>query len=726
MQFISDVLPDLAARTPLSRNADVNLSPALTPKDLLELPSVGSAVPNVSGTLLFVIYSKWSHDTDTESCSLQVSSIAGSAAGSQTILLEIDLPAGEAFWFNDTTLVVAVPDSTEHTTSLYACNISQDSRPERVARSVAEIGELIGALPTDSAGHFRYSPSPRVLVFTARVFSDGNLVTAVAQDRAWSERKDTARVYDGQTYLRHWNQYGGPMHSALFSTSLSVHERKWQLGDTYVNLLKGTYHKVPATDSPGPDFDVSDSQVVYTTKDTSLREAFHTKKNVFLVDLNGRSPPQELTIGDHGGTSNPIFSPDGKCVAWLEIESDGAFDAKNYVVLYDTKTKTRFTLLQGWDRSPSSIAFSSGSHVLYLTAPEIARVKIFAYPLFENAQDNPAPITLTHTGEATDLHALSDGRLLYTHTTLTSPGSARLLSNLHDISNPSAIVSQEVASPSVDALGAPREYSRLEEFWFEGDSRKVQGYLIKPRGWTASKKWPVVLLIHGGPQWLWGDSWSDNFNTQIFSEQGYFVVAINPSGSTSFGQECTDAVTGDWGGAPLRDIAKGFKGVLKEYTEIDPKRAFAFGGSYGGYMINLLQGQARGLGLQFAAMASLCGIFNTEYLSYTMDELFVMRHDWRGWPWEKQSQSIHDALSPHKFVQNWEIPQLVMHGDLDFRVPVTERIATFNALQQRGVPSRLLIFEKESHVFENRNNVLIHFNEVFAWFERFARVKDAV
>ncbi|KZV68039.1 alpha/beta-hydrolase [Peniophora sp. CONT] len=757
MRLSPEILLGLAAQVPLSSHNQANRqqdalnddSPvsstrAFTPKDLVEQPSVGTAIVNPSGNLLFVPYSKWSLDTNTESHSLRIHSL--DALSPRDVLHEISLPVvGEAFWYDDITLVAALPNATDRTTSLYASYLSQDALSEEVVTTLSGVGELVGVLPTDTAAYFRYSAASRALVFTARVFPDGNLTTAVKQEREWKGRPNTARAYDGRSYTRFWNEYGDPMHSSLFSVPLSVRRGKWQLGDLHVNLLNGTAHKVPAEDSldPGNDFDVSASQVVYTTKDPELSEAFHTKRDassrptsfacaadveqVYLVDIHGRSPTRELTAGAHGETSNPVFSPDGKLIAWLESSQDGAFAQKNFVVVYNTQTDARLEILQDWDRSPSSIAFSPDSTSLYLTAPEMARVKVFYYPLYDNASKTAAPVTLTRDGEALGLQPLPNGRLIYTHRTLTNPGNVVLLSNIQAPVDPYAIESHEITQLLPPVLSAPHVFSGMEDFWFDGDARKIHGYVLKPRGWTpdaAKKDWPVVLFIHGGPQLMSGDAWNVPFNPQVYSQQGYFVVAINPTGSISFGQEYADAVIGDWGGAPLRDITKGFKHALKEYPEIDPKRAFAVGFSYGGYMINLLQGHARELDLEFAAFANMGGPFNAEYFAYTIDQLFLMHYSWLGWPWENKTQSIYNAFSPQRFVQNWETPQLNIHGDADFRVPVTDGIATFNALQQRGVPSRLVIFDEEPHVFGNPHNIVIYHEAIFEWFERFARGKN--
>ncbi|KZV68051.1 alpha/beta-hydrolase [Peniophora sp. CONT] len=745
MQLTSDLLLGLAAQIPLSSfeevnrqhdaldgNLPVDTARAFTPKDLVEQPSVGPAIVNPSGNLLFVPYSKWSLDTDTESHFLRIHSL--NTLNPRDVLHETSLPvAGDAFWYDDTTLIATLSNATDRTTSLYASYLSQDAFPGEVIKSLSGPGELVGVLPTDTAAYFRYSAASHTLVFAARVFPDGDLTTAVEQERLWKGRNDTARVYDGngKSYMRFWDKYGGPMHSSLFSVSLNVHGGKWQLGDSYVNLLAGTTHEVPPQDSLARyaenDFDISASQVVYTTKDPELSEAFHTKKDVYLVDIDGRWPPRELTRGVHGETFNPVFSLDGRLVAWLEYPQDGGIAQKSYVVLYDTRTDKSLKLLQDWDRSPGSIAFSSDSTMLYLTAPDMARVKVFAYALYDTASGTAEPVALTRNGEASGLQPLPNGCLIYTHRTLTSPGNVVLLSNIQATSVPSLVAPYEITKLSFSALSSSHIFSGMEEFWFDGDARKIHGYVLKPRGWTpdaAEKEWPVVLFIHGGPQENNGDSWDVPFNPQVYSQRGYFVVAINPTCSSSFGQNYTDAIINDWGGAPLRDIAKGFEHALKHYPEIDPKRAFAVGLSYGGYMINLLQGHARALGLEFAAFANMDGVFNLEYLSYTIDQLFFMRYNFLGWPWENRTRSTYDAFSPHQFVQNWETPQLTIHGDADFRVPVTEGIATFNALQQRGVPSRLLIFDKEPHLFTNPRNIVIYYEAIFEWFERFSDGKN--
>ncbi|VDB96165.1 unnamed protein product [Peniophora sp. CBMAI 1063] len=735
MRVTPDLVLGLAAQVPLSsldraqqhdtafdNDSTVHASRAFTPKDLLQQPTVGTGIPNPSGTLLFVPYSQFSLDTDTASHTLHIHSV--DALKPREYLHEIILPtAGDAFWYDDSTLITTIPDATDRTTSLYASYFSQDGRPENVASTSSGVGELIGVLPTDSAANFHYSSASHHLVFSARIFADGDLASAVQQERAWKGRKDSARAYDGHDYLRFWDQYSDPSHSSLFSTSLSAYGGRWRLGDTYVNLLNGTAHKTPPLDGLGAAFDVWGSQVVYVTKAPDLREPFHSKKNVYLIDIDGRSRPRELTSGARGEAFNPVFSPDGNLIAWLEQPEDAAVASKRYVVLYNIKAETRLKLLQEWDRSPEAMTFSADSTMLYLEAFDVARVKAFAYPLYDTPSTT-APVALTRNGHASGLQPLSNGRLIYTHRTLTSPGSIILLNNIHAaLSDMSMITAREVMQPSASSFTAPHIYAAMEEFWFDGYARKIHGFVLKPRGWspdTANKSWPVALLIHGGPEGMWGDSWSVPFNAHVYSQRGYFVVVINFTGSSSFGQAYSEAIYGDWGGAPLHDIVNGLKHVYGEYPEIDPKRSVAVGLSYGGYMVNLLQGRARELGIEFAALASMDGIFSTEYLAYTIDLLFFMRKEWLAWPWENQTESTYGNFSPHKFVHNWQVPQLIIHGDKDFRVPVTEGIATFNALQQRGVESRLLIFDNEPHVFTNPHNILIYYEEIFEWFERFA------
>jgi len=264
-----------------------------------------------------------------------------------------------------------------------------------------------------------------------------------------------------------------------------------------------------------------------------------------------------------------------------------------------------------------------------------------------------------------------------------------------------------------------------EEFWFKGATRDVQGWILKPQGFKEGdkKKWPAILLIHGGPQGAWEDQWSTRWNPNIFASQGYVTIALNPTGSTTFGQEFTDAIAEDWGGAPFVDMQKGWKHALKTWPEIDADRTVAAGGSWGGYAVNWINGHPE---FDFGFKALMChdGVFDSNYNGYSTDELFFFNHEWGGRPWDSKSKLLSEKYSPANYVDKWSTPQLLIHGSKDYRLPETESIGAFHALQQRGIASRLVIFPTENHwVLDHGNSLKWHY-EVFRWFDQFVGRKE--
>jgi len=265
-----------------------------------------------------------------------------------------------------------------------------------------------------------------------------------------------------------------------------------------------------------------------------------------------------------------------------------------------------------------------------------------------------------------------------------------------------------------------------EEFWFKGAADKdVQGWTIKPKGWKAGekKKWPVILFIHGGPQGIWGDDWSTRWNPNVFAQQGYFIIMINPTGSTTFGQEFTDAISEDWGGKPFVDMINGWKYALNQHPEIDPERAVAAGASWGGYAINWIQSNPE-FGFGFKALFCHDGVFDPRYNGYSTDELFFFNNEWGGRPWDEKAKSLLQQFNPAELVHKWSTPQLIVHGSKDYRLPETEGIGAFHALQQLGIPSRLVIFPDENHwVLDPGNSLKWHY-EVLRWFDEYVGEKE--
>ncbi|KAH8113489.1 alpha/beta-hydrolase [Phellopilus nigrolimitatus] len=697
-----------------------------TPQDLIELARPGAGVANPAGDLAVVHVSTYAFKDKKNNKSIWLVPLESAESP-----LEIPLAnGGDTFWLDDRTVghVVAGSDGKGH--ELYAISVklsSQLSTPGRPA--------LVGTFPAGAApANFKYARGAARLVFSAYVYPDGDLSTVKAQNEAYENRGNSALVYD-EMYERHWDTWTGPKRSLLFSVRLAKDGANgaWTLGDDFVAPSKSTKHDVPVEPFGGTDdFDISDSHIVYTTKDPELPPAWHTKQDIYIVDLLGKEKPRALTSGKQGATHSPVLSHDGKKVAWTELDKDGYESDRAKIVVYDLAKGVRYTLTQDWDRSPAELAFVSDDTALVFTAGDHAHVKLWTlalpptpgasamHPVFPAGYDAaPTPLTDAHAVSAPQ--PLPRGRVLFAQSSFAAPNDVFLLRGLGS-------AQREVKQ--ITNFTAPRlrgkELADGESFWFEGaQGRQVQGWALKPHGWKAGAKkaFPVVLTIHGGPQGVCEDGWSSRWNHNVFAQQGYFVVVINPTGSTTFGQEFTDAITEDWGGKPFVDLRKGWKHVLDTYPEIDADRAVAVGGSWGGYAINWIQGHPE-YGFDFKALVCHDGVFDASHNSLSTDELFFFNHDFGGRPWDPKGKELTEKFSPSNFVANWSTPQLIIHGSRDYRLPVTEGIGAFHALQQRGIPSRLVIFPDENHWDLNHGNCLKWHYEIFRWFDKFVGGKS--
>jgi len=710
---------------PTSHISEVNVTfkqgpDVLSPRDMLELPRPGSGVANTAGDLAFVSISKHSFADKKTSKKIQVFPIQAHTASAQFL----DLKEGDAFWLDSRTLGHVVSTDENKNLELYAVSLREDAKE---ASGLVSTSELVGRFPITGLANYKYSLEAGKLVFSAYVWDDVDLNTVKEQDEAYENRGTSALTYDN-TYFRHWDTWAGPKRSTLFSVSLKKEKGKWTLGNDYVAPLKGTKHYTPVEPFGGTNnFDISSTHIVYTTKDPSVPEAWHTRQNIYLVPIAGGQSPKLLTSGKQGATDNPAFNAQGTKIAWTEMAEDGNEADRAKIVVYDIEKDIKFTLTQNWDRSAQQLTFSPSGDSIIFIASDMARSKIFHVKVPSTPPSSDAPITvedpaaLTHQGGTSSVQPLPNGRILFTTSSLTSPNDVFLLSGLD---TPQQFLKIEQITRFSESSLSGKTLDRGEAFWTDGaDGFKVHSWLLKPKGFDLSvkgKKWPVVFLVHGGPQSAWEDSWSTRWNPNVFAQQGYFVIAPNPTGSTSFGQEFTDRISENWGERPFEDLIKVWKNALKLYPQIDADNAVAAGASWGGYAMNWIQANPE-FGFGFKAYVCHDGVFDTRSLGFTTDELFFNNHEFGGPPWTVKGGAITAKYNPSEFIEKYAAPHLLFHGSRDYRLPETESLGCFNALQQRGIPSRLVIFPDENHwVLKPENSLKWHL-EVFGWFAKYVK-----
>ncbi|MGF1579691.1 MAG: prolyl oligopeptidase family serine peptidase [Gemmataceae bacterium] len=503
-----------------------------------------------------------------------------------------------------------------------------------------------------------------------------------------------ARVFT-RLFFRHWDHYVEDKREHLFVMSSSGGEPK------DVTPFDRDAFPTSFTFAIGDDFTFSpDSAYVVFTATPEKDEAWSTNYDICAVPTTG-GKMQTLTKANKAADSAPRFSPDGKWMAYRaqKIPGSEADRWQLYIIpLGKGANVKRKSLTPDFDSSVEDFAWKDDRTLCFI-AEKKARSNIYEVDI-ESA--TPKKIISGHTQRS--LTISQNGKTMaFSRVAMTFPtevfvtqfdGKAKNVTRAND-----AILSQ---------LDLPQP----ESVTVKGDGgTPMQMWILKPPGFDPKKKWPLVYLVHGGPQGAWGDSWSYRWNPQIWAAQGYVVAAPNPRGSTGFGQKYVNEITGDWGGKVFKDLMKGMD-YLEKLPYIDTKRMGSAGASYGGYMMNWFQGHSD----RFNTLITHCGVYNFDSMWGTTEELWFDEWEHKGKPWEK---TFTRKWSPHLYAKNFKTPMLIIHGDLDFRVPVSEGLQLFTTLQRLRIPSKMINFPDEGHwVSKPRNSEYWH-REVFAWLKKY-------
>ena len=580
--------------------------------------------------------------------------------------------------------------------------LSDRSGSAQVWRLPTAAGEAVQVtdLPLD-VGAFRPGPVAGTLYVAMGVFPDCDDPLPCTVERLAAIAADPAsgRLYE-RLFVRHWDTWEDGRRNHVFR----VDPGDDGPATTGLDLMAGVDADCPTTPwGDDADWAVSPDgrQLVYTAKVVpGSQEAWSTNFDLWAVATDGSGPARSVTGANQAWDHAPAFSPDGGRLAYLAMARPGFEADRNRVVLLDLASGTRRVLTEAWDRSPDGLRWSADGRTLYAAAPNLGNTSIFAVDAASGAVE---AIVTRHTNTAPQ--PLPDGGLVFVQDSLVAPAELYL---------------REAGG------GEPRQLTalnreRLAELDFgpyaqhsfvgaHGD--EVFYYLIEPVDRQPGHRYPLAFLIHGGPQGSFDDHWHYRWNPEIYAAHGYATVMVDFHGSTGYGQAFTDAIRDDWGGAPYQDLMTGLDDVLRRNRWIDPARMAAAGASYGGYMINWIQGQTD----RFAALVCHDGNLD-EYMAYfDTEELWFPEWEHRGTPWTNPEG--YRKHSPVEYVANWSTPELVVHGARDYRVVDTQGLATFNALQRLGIPSRLLYYPDENHwVLKPQNSIQWH-HVVLDWMDR--------
>jgi len=432
-------------------------------------------------------------------------------------------------------------------------------------------------------------------------------------------------------------------------------------------------------------------------------EPWSTDFDLYLAPVDGSGRPRCLTEKNKAWDTSPVFSPDGRILAYLAMARGGYESDRLRIVLRRWPGDAERVLTESWDRSPSSICFSADGKTIYATAANLGQRSLFAVDVMTGAVE-----TVLKEGSIRS-PGIAGSRIVYGMDTLRSPVEFYSI-------KPDGSDVRRITDINSERIAAAR-MGDYEQFTFAGwNDQTVHCYIVKPVDFDARKKYPVAFMIHGGPQGSFGNSFHYRWNAQAYAGAGYAAVMVDFHGSTGYGQAFCDSIRGDWGGKPLEDLQKGLAGALKRYAWMDGNRVGALGASFGGFMINWIAGNWPD---RFRCLINHDGNLCERMAYYDTEELWFPEWDHLGTPWDNAEG--YEKHNPVNYVKNWKTPMLVIHGALDFRVADTQGLATFNALQRRGIPSKLLYFPDENHwVLKPANSVLWH-ETVINWLDEWVK-----
>eukprot|EP00708_Paratrimastix_pyriformis_P002202 GAFH01000943.1.p1 GENE.GAFH01000943.1~~GAFH01000943.1.p1 ORF type:complete len:721 (-),score=312.46 GAFH01000943.1:130-2259(-) len=570
------------------------------------------------------------------------------------------------------------------------------------------------------------SKTGNYISFSANIYPGKSMEETAILNGQRDASRTTAMVFDN-LFVRHWDTFLDGTYRHLFTAAVSSQQGfpAWNVSADPLDLINLIDPATPVLgDSPSKPWGGAeeinfspDGQWIAFSIQLGKEQAWNLNRHVYISRPDGKSI-RDITPDFQARANIPVFSPDSKSVAFLATAQPGYESDRNRVKIYNIDAATTTVLTEDWDVSPDALEWSAvdPDHI-YALAIEKARGKIYALPAkAQYANGRPvahAPVTALAVTEVTHEHTVASFQLVPNHPNTplvmslsgyTFPTDIFALSGLDGHGNVVQLTSRNADIMSQVVMSTPGEE------WFAGAyGDQVHSWFFKPHGWKEGQQYPLILYVHGGPENPWEDSWSFRWNPQAMAAQGYAVLAINFHGSSSFGDAFTRAIIRNWGTAPYEDHMKGLDFILAKYPWIDSNRMGAMGASYGGFHINWLNGHTN----RFKALVCHDGVFDTRAHYYETEELYFPETEFAYPPYV--NQTFFELYNPANFVAHWQTPTLIVHGSRDYRIPDTQGIGAFTALQRRGIPSRLLLFPDENHWVLNPNNSIRWHQEVIAW-----------
>jgi acylaminoacyl-peptidase len=646
----------------------------LTAEKLLELTVLGTPKANPNGDTFVFTSREYFPSVDKSVVSILSRSVSDNTVTNHTATIGKSL-ANPLWLDNDTILFTSK-------TAILSYNVKQKAAPKVWYN---------GTLAINS---FKYQSNANALIFASDV--------EVNPDT--DKKFDNALVYD-ELLMRHWDHWNGRTKSHLFTLNITP---EGKVTGEPKDLLKGTPLESPVEYSGGPgDYVISpDGKLVaFGAKKPGRDQAWETEQNIHLVAFDGSSAITDLTTDNQGASTAPLFSPDGKYLSFFQMAHRAYESDRNDIFVYDIQAKTKKEIAHKWDRTPNSQYWALDSSKLVIISDDEGKGKLFTVDI---KSEEVTKLDTPHT--VTSVSPITKDSLLLTISSFGHPNEIFTLGadgkNLKQLT--------DVNTEKLKGI----YLSDAEEFWFTGaNGDDVQGWLLKPINFDPSKKYPVAVIIHGGPQSSYNDRFFTYHNFNLHASAGQIVVTINYHASKGYGQKFIDSVNKEWAGLPIEDHHKGLDYLIAKYPWFDGSRVCTAGTSMGGYYGNWFNGHTK----RFKCIIQANGMFDGAHWYYTTDEKWFPEYDNAGTPYTPGNTL--DKWSPSNAIANWTTPTLVVQGELDYRIDQSEGLATFTALQRQGVPSRLLFFPDETHGVGRLPNLIRFGKETVGWISKWTQQK---
>ncbi len=541
---------------------------------------------------------------------------------------------------------------------------------------------------------FKVAPTgDKIVVWADRLPGAPSLEEPMIRKRADA---GSGRTYD-QLFVRHWDTWSDGKRSQLFVLPLTAAGARGN-GKAVVGILVGDTPSKPFGGAEEVSWSPDGKTLYFALREAGRIESTSTNLDIFEVPADGSRAPVNLTADNKATDNQPVVSPDGRTLAWFAMRRPGYEADRQVLMLRDLATGRMTSLTEKWDRSVGSIAWAPDSRSLYVTADDTQETPLFRVDARTGQvtrltqQGHVGAVAVTPTGPIIALDSLTAPADFYR---VAGSGTPQRLTNVN--------------AAKLAGIDMPT----VERFSFTGaNNDTVWGYAVKPANSTG--KVPIAYMVHGGPQGSSNNSWSYRWNPAVFAGAGYGLVAVDFHGSTGYGQAFTDSIRNNWGGWPLEDLKKGLSAATTKFTWLDADNACALGASYGGYMMNWIEGQWPD---RFKCIVQHDGVFDARAMAYETEELWFDEWEHGGKTYYEDPETF-EKWNPVHHVAKWKTPQLVITGEKDFRIPYTQGLAAFTALQRRGIPSRLLVFPNENHWVLKPKNSRQWYREVIGWMDK--------